>query len=388
MLNRLEKAPNEALSARPLTMRVGLIGAGFMGKAHCIGFGTAARVFDLPVWFELDMVAEASPDLAERARRKFGFARATGDWRELVADPQIDIVDIAAPNRFHREIAIAAARAGKHIYCEKPLAPTADDARLMAEAAKQAGVLTQVGFNYLANPMIRAAKEIIGSGEIGEIYSYRGVHAEDYMADPASPWTFRHDPVGGGALADIGSHAIATAELLLGPIAAVAGRARTVHRERPDGAGGMRVVEVDDVTHALVEFESGVTGTLEANWLASGRTMQHDFEVFGSKGALRFSQERLNELQLYVGADSAGRRGFRRIEAGPDHPPYGAFCMAPGHQIGFNDLKAIEILEFSRALAGQRDEPFGFAAGFRNQRVIAAILMSSTSNGWVQVDAG
>lgn len=388
MLNTVENAPRPENRARGGVMRVGLVGAGFMGKAHCIGFGTAARVFDLPVGFDLHMVAEATPDLAEQARQRFGFSRSTDDWRALVADPQIDVVDIAAPNRFHREIAVAAARAGKHIYCEKPLAPTAEDARHMAEAAAQAGVLTQVGFNYLSNPMIRAAREIIASGEIGEVYSYRGVHAEDYMADPASPWTFRHDPAGGGALADIGSHAIATAELLLGPVAAVSGRARTVHRKRRDNTGTLRRVEVDDVTHALVEFDSGVTGTIEANWLASGRTMQHDFEVFGSKGALRFSQERLNELQLYVGADPAGRRGFRRVEAGPDHPPYGDFCMAPGHQIGFNDLKAIEILEFSRALAGERDEPFGFAAGFRNQRVIESILASSASGRWVRVDGG
>lgn len=375
-----------AAASKRRAMRVGLVGAGFMGKAHCIGFGTAARVFDLPVAFGLEMVAEVTPELAELARQRFGFVRATSDWRELVADPQIDIVDIAAPNRYHREIALAAAGAGKHIYCEKPLAPTAADALAMAEAAAAAGVLTQVGFNYLSNPMIRAAREIIDSGEIGEVYSYRGVHAEDYMADPDGPWTFRHDPAGGGALADIGSHAIATAEHLLGPIAKVMGNARTVHRQRYDDAGTLREVEVDDVTHALVGFESGVTGTIEANWIATGRTMQHDFEVFGSKGALRFSQERLNELQLYVGGDRAGRRGFRRIEAGPDHAPYGEFCMAPGHQIGFNDLKSIEILEFSRALAGEREEPFGFLAGYRNQRVIEAILTSSATGAWVGLD--
>lgn len=365
-------------------LKLGLIGSGFMGKAHVFGFATAARVFELPVAFEMDIVADATPDMAEAARKAFGFARATGNWRDLIDDPEIGVVDITAPNALHKEMALAAIAAGKHVYCEKPLAPLAADALEMAEAAEAAGVKTQVGFNYLMNPMLRLARDMIAAGELGEIYSYRGVHAEDYMADPSGPFTFRHDPAGGGALADIGSHALATAEFLLGPITRVMGDCHTLIPERRDATGTLRKVEVDDVTHAFAVFENGARGSIEANWCATGRTMQHDFEVYGSKGSLHFSQERFNELYFFNAGDPAGRRGFRRIEASPDHAPYGKFCVAPGHQIGFNDLKAIEIAGFAEAIAGHAPEPFNFRAGYRIQSLVEAIQHSSRERVWVE----
>jgi predicted dehydrogenase len=366
------------------TLRVGLIGTGFMGKTHAFGFATASRVFDLPFEIALDTVADRTEALAAGAAAALGFAKGTGDWRSIVADPAIDLVDITAPNALHKEMALAAIAARKHVYCEKPLAPLASDAREMAEAAEAAGVRTQVGFNYLCNPMLGLAREMIAAGELGEIRSYRGVHAEDYMADAACPFSFRNDPVGGGALADIGSHALATAEHLLGPIAEVLGDCATVIASRPDG-GGSRAVETDDVGRAFLRFTNGATGSIEANWIAMGRKMQHDFEVYGSKGALLFSQERFNELHFYSAADAAGRRGFRRIEAGPDHPPYGLFCVAPGHQLGFNDLKAIEIARFLDAVAGTAAEPFGFRAGLRVQSLVEAIHASARAVRWTAV---
>jgi len=197
-------------------LRIGLIGSGFIGKAHAFGYSTAARVFDLPFEPELRTIADINDEAAAKAAAALGFVRATPDWRSLVADHDIDVVNITAPNALHKEMALAAIAAGKHVYCEKPLAPLAADAREMAEAAEAAGVRTQVGFNYLCNPMLGLAREMIASGELGEIRGYRGVHAEDYMANAGGPFTFRHNPAGGGALADIGSHALATAEFLLG----------------------------------------------------------------------------------------------------------------------------------------------------------------------------
>ena len=369
-------------SDKPI-LRVGLIGTGFMGKTHVFGFASAPRVFDLPYEIVLHTVADRSDEPAGEAARALGFAHATGDWRALVQDPEIDLVDITTPNALHKEMALAAIAAGKHVYCEKPLAPLAADAREMTDAAEAAGVKTQVGFNYLCNPMVGLAREMIEAGELGEIRSYRGVHAEDYMADAASPFSFRNDPVGGGVLADLGSHALATAEYLLGPIESVLGDCVTAIPSRPDGSGGRRAVETDDIGRAFLRFASGATGSVEASWIATGRKMQHDFEVYGSRGALSFSQERFNELHFYRAADSAGRRGFRRIEAGPDHPPYGRFCVAPGHQLGFNDLKAVEVARYLEAISGELDEPFNFRAGLRVQQLVETIHASRRAVAWM-----
>ena len=370
-------------------LRIGLIGSGFMGKAHAFGYAAAARVFDLPFELELKSLADITEEAAARAAAALGFAHATADWRALVADPEIDVVNITAPNALHKEMALAAIAAGKHVYCEKPLAPLAADAREMAEAAEARGVKTQVGFNYLCNPMLGLARDMIAAGELGEIRGYRGLHAEDYMADPLGPFIFRHDPAGGGALADIGSHALATAEFLMapaaGPITRVMGNCVTMIGERPDGKGGTRRVEVDDIGRAFLEFANGATGSIEGNWIATGRKMQHEFEVYGTKGALAFSQERFNELHFYATDDRKGRQGFRRIEAGPDHPPYGLFCVAPGHQLGFNDLKAIEVAGYLEALADRRPEPFGFRAGLRIQTLVETIHASSRAGAWRDV---
>ena len=367
-------------------MRVGLIGSGFMGKAHAFGFATAARVFDLPVNFVMGTLADANSELAASAARQLGFAQHTDDWCTLVADANIDLVNITAPNALHKPIALAAIAAGKHVYCEKPLSSTSAETRQLVEAAEAAGVKTQVGFNYLLNPMLRYARELIQAGELGDIYSYRGIHAEDYMADPEAPISFRHDAVGGGVLADLGSHTLATAEFLLGPIASVLGNCQTLIPQRPNADGSARLpVKVDDLCHALLRFASGAQGSIEANWCASGRKMQHAFEVYGSRGALAFTQERFNELMLYKSGDPAPQRGFRRIEAGPEHYPYGNFCVAPGHQLGFNDLKAIEIASFAEALAGNSPEPFNFRAGHRIQLLVETIRLSAAQQSWLSI---
>lgn len=366
------------------TLNIGLIGTGFMGKAHVFGFSAAPRVFDLPFDLTLHTVADITPEAAERARQTLGFAKATADWRTIIADPQIDVVSITAPNALHKEMSLAAIAAGKHVYCEKPLAPLASDAQEMMLAAEAKGVRTQVGFNYLCNPMLALAREMIQAGELGEIRGYRGIHCEDYMADPAGPWTFRHDPAGGGALADIGSHALATAEFLCGPITNVMGDCVTVIDTRPDGRGGMKPVEVDDLGRAFLRFENGASGSVEGNWIATGRKMQHDFEVYGTKGALAFSQEHFNVLHFFDTRDARGRQGFRRIEAAPDHAPYGLFCVAPGHQLGFNDLKTIEVAGYIKAIGGA-PEPFNFRKGLRIQQLVETIQTSSREGRWLQV---
>ncbi len=365
-------------------LRIGLIGTGFMGKAHVFGFTSAPRVFELPRDLELHTVADITDAAAARAAQTLGFAHATSDWRSIMANPDIDLVSITAPNALHKEMSLAAIAAGKHVYCEKPLAPLASDAMEMTLAAEAKGVKTQVGFNYLCNPMLTLARDMIAAGELGEIRGYRGIHCEDYMADPSGPYSFRHDPAGGGALADIGSHALATAEFLCGPITRVMGDCITMIAERPDGRGGRKAVTVDDVGRAFLRFEGGASGSIEGNWIATGRKMQHDFEVYGTRGALAFSQEHFNVLTFFSTSDAKGRQGFRRIEAGPDHAPYGLFCVAPGHQLGFNDLKAIEVAGFVNAIAGA-PEPFNFRQGLRIQSLVETIQRSSAAQTWLDV---
>ena len=368
---------------RPV-LGVGLIGSGFMGRSHSLAYLNVDKLFALPFRVELGILADATDEKARRAADAFGFARATGHWRDLVADPDIQVVSITTPNLFHKEMALAAIAAGKHVWCEKPLAPTVADAKAMAEAARRAGVRTAVGFNYLKNPMMRLAREMIAGGEIGEVRWFRGVHAEDFMADASQPWTWRLDPAGGGgALADIGSHIIAAARALLGPIEEVAGHTDTLITSRPVAAGATdrRTVAVDDIATARLGFRSGAVGTIEANWLATGQTMQHAFEIAGSKGSIAFSQSRFNELHLYRAGDPPGRRGFRTIVAGPEHEPYGAFCVAPGHQIGFNDLKAIEARDFLGSIAGEADGHADFDEGVAVLQVVETIHRSAGEGG-------
>ena len=372
--------------AKPVA-RIGLIGAGFMGKCHAYAFRSVAGLFDLSVEPELYLLADIDEAMARRSADTLGFARSTGDWRQLTGDPQVDIVAITTPNALHADMAIAAIDAGKAVYCEKPLSVDVPSARAMRDAAAASGTCTMVGFGYLRNPMVKLAREIVANGEIGEVVSFRGIHAEDYMANPAIPHSFRTDPAGGGALFDVGSHVVSTARYLLGPVVSVNGATATIHSRRPvtAGSGETAPVEVDDRAVFLVAFESGVTGTIEANWAATGRKMQHAFEVAGTRGSLAFTQERMNELLLYPADGARGRRGFTRIEAGPDHPPYGNFCPAPGHQLGYNELKVIEVAELLEAYAGGPPAHPDFEEAYQVQRVIEAVQVSAAERSWVEV---
>ena len=367
-------------------LNFGVIGSGFMGKTHVFGVSLANRVFDLPYNLHIAKIADVSESLAGQAASELGIDKYTGDWRDLITDENIHIINITSPNSLHKEMALAAIEAGKHVYCEKPLSTSASDAKEMRNAAGASEVKTQVGFNYLCNPMLRKARQMIIAGDLGEIRGFRGIHAEDYMAAREAPYTWRHEPLGGGALADLGSHIIATAEFLVGPITDVLGSSTTVINSRKDNYGKMKNVEVDDITRVFLKFENGVSGSIEANWVATGRKMEHDFEVFGSKGALLFSQERLNELLYFKNDDPLGEQGFKTICASPDHEPYGRFCVAPGHQLGFGDLKAIEVKGFVDSIAGLGPEPFNFEAGFRIQSLVELIQKSAQETAWLQVN--
>ncbi len=367
---------------------VGLIGSGFMGRCHAVAFRAAPGLFDLPTEPTLELLADVDEQVAKEAARRLGFARSTGSWRALIEDRAVGLVDVTTPTFLHEEMVRAAIAAGKDIYCEKPLAPNAATALALVEAAEVAGVKTMVGFNYLKNPITALAREIIASGEIGALIGFRGIHAEDYMADPATPFSWRLDPANGpGAIGDLGSHIISLARYLMGDIEAVCGETTTVVAERPvaPGSSERRAVEVDDQTQALVRFACGARGTLEASWVASGRKMQLAYEISGSRGSLAFTQERFNELKLSTAGQSRGRDGYKTIIAGPDHPAYEAFCPAPGHQLGFNDLKTIEVRDLLVGLAGGSPPWPDFREAWQVQRVVDAVVASAAEGRWVPI---
>jgi predicted dehydrogenase len=365
---------------------VGLVGSGFMGRAHAFAFNAVSQVFDLPLKPELAVLADINQHQADTAARQLGFAKAVADWRALVEDPAVDIVAITAPNALHKPIALAALKAGKPVYCEKPLAATLADAKEMLEAARASGLVTLTGFNYLKNPIIGLVRDIVRSGEIGELIAFRGIHAEDYMVDPAAPHSFRTDPVGGGVLMDLGSHIISLARHLVGPIEEVSAATSTLHNMRPSKEGP-KPVTIDDHSHVIARFANGAQGTITASWVTPGRKMQLEFELVGSRGSIVFSAERFNELHLFTMDQRQGRQGFKTLLAGPDTPPYGNFCPAPGHQLGFNDLKTIEVAHLIMAIAGKEKPNPDFQEAYEIQRTVAASLRSAHENTWVKVDS-
>ena len=367
---------------------IGIIGTGFMGQSHALAYRAAGGIFPLQNRPVLEMVADNNEAAGHAAFTQYGFKRITHNWRELVNDPHIHIVSITTPNTLHKEMALAAIAAGKHVHCEKPIAPNASDAKEMLEAADKAGVKTQVGFNYIKNPVLKLARDMIASGELGDIIGFRGIHAEDYMTDPDGVWSWRLDPKGGGGvIADLGSHIIGMARFLLGPITELFADLETVVPTRPiaPGSSERRAVEVDDIARLTVRFARGCRGSIEANWCATGRKMQLGFEVAGTKGSLSFTQERFNELRYYKVGGDPRHQGFTTIEAGPAHSPYGRFCVAPGHQIGFNDLKAIEVAEFLAAIENGEAANPDFREAWEIQKIVDLAIKASVTRNWVSI---
>jgi len=359
-----------------------------MGHAHAIALRSVGTVFDDIASPTLRCLVDADAANAASLAKAWGFEQSSDDWQSVCIDPEIDVVDICTPNHLHKDMAIAAIQAGKHVYCEKPLALTAEDARLIRDAASEAGVKTSMGFNYNCNPLISKARQMIASGSIGEIYSFRGSYQEDYLADPATPFSWRllRNQGGAGALADLGTHLINMAEYLLGPIAEVLGSLTTVHPSRRDPeTGDMRKVENEDIAQVLVRFSRGCSGTMEISRVATGKKCGLEFEIFGSEGSIVFDQERLNELRIYSSGDDKDERGFRTVLAGPEHPDYAAFCPAPGHGLGINDLKVIEVRNLLRGILNGDDIYSDFSNGCRVQGISDAIETSDQRHDWVDV---
>lgn len=371
-------------------VRIGLIGTGYIGRCHAIAYAQACTVFSLDAELELEYLAEITPELAAQKAKEFGFKRSTGHWFDVVQDPDVDVVDICTPNFLHKEIALAAIAAGKHVYSEKPLALTAADAKIMYQAAEKAGVKTLVGFNYIKNPTTQLAREIIQRGEIGEVIHFYGTHNEDYLASKNTPldWHCIKSKAGLGALGDLAAHIVQMAQYLVGSdIEKVIGDMQTVitTRPNPQNLAQRLPVENEDQASALVRFANGCMGTIETSRIACGRKMGLSYVITGSKGTITYTQERMAELKLYIHDDDPARQGFKTILTGPLHPDYKSFCVSAGHGIGFNDQKTVEIRDLINGLANDRKMYPDFEEGFKVSRVLDAIAQSCQKKCWIDV---
>ena len=354
---------------------VGMLGYAFMGKAHSNAYRKIAYMtWPPPLVPRLVAVAGRTESAVAEAARRYGFARYATNWRELVANDEIELFDNSGPNNLHAEPTIAAAEAGKHVVCEKPLARTAEESREVWQRVAAAGVKHMCAFNYRFVPAVRLAREMLEAGELGEIYHFRGRYLQEWGDIDDEVWRFERAQAGSGALGDLGAHVIDLARYLVGEIASVSGTTRTFKQGR----------DVDDAFEAVVEFEGGALGTIEASRFCSGRKNAFAWEINGSKGSIAFDLERLNELQVHLTGSRPGDRaqGFRTVLVSEADHPFWEHWWPHGHIIGWEHSFVHELNHFLAAIAGDGDVgPHGatFEDGYRAAEVCDAIVRSSES---------
>jgi len=383
-------------------MNVAMIGGGFMGKAHAMAYASMPMFFwPAPAIPHRKVVVDVTDGMAEEARLRYGFEEASSDWRAVVSRPDVDVVDICTPNNVHAEIAIAAAKAGKHIICEKPLARTVEEAKAMNDAVKAAGVIHMVAFNYRRTPAVALAKKYIDEGRIGRILNFRGTYLQDWSADPDSPlsWRFQKKIAGSGTVGDIATHVVDLAHYLVGPIAEVNAITTTYNKTRPLQQGGVDKlgaaekaadaergeVDVDDEVVSMLKFEGGAIGSLEATRNAYGRNNFITLEIHGTKGSIHFNYERRDELQVMFTDDPADARGFRTVYTGPAHPYGNGLWPIPGLGIGYSETKIVECHDFFSAIAKNRQPSPNFEDGLLTELVADALIRSGETGRWEKV---
>ena len=368
------------------TIGVGLIGTGYMGKCHALAWNAVKPVFGEGPRPRLVHLAEADAELARSRAAEFGFERATGNWRDLITDPDVHVVSVTTPNAFHAEMAIAALEAGKHVWCEKPMAVGFGDAQRMAAAAKASGRIAILGYNYIQNPLIRRIGHLISTGAIGSVNHVRLEMDEDFMADPEALFYWKSEASSGyGALDDFAVHPLSLLHSMLGLPRRVFAHQSRPYAERPVSGGGRRAVETFDIATVLFEVGEGISGVLSVNRSAWGRKGRIALQIYGSAGSILYDQERMNELQVYRAGGASEDQGFTSLLAGTQHPPYGRFIPAPGHGLGFNDLKVIECHELIRAIEGRDARVIDFQTGLAIERVVHAMAKSHHDQTWIEI---
>jgi predicted dehydrogenase len=367
---------------------VGMLGYAFMGKAHSNAYKTLRYMtWPPPLRPELVAIAGRNREAAADAARRYGFDGSVSDWRALVADDRVALFDNAGPNDAHAEPTIAAAEAGKHVLCEKPLGRTAQESHEIWRRTAATGVKHMCAFNYRFVPAVRLAREMIEAGELGEVYHFRGRYLQEWIADPRFEhvWRLDKDAAGSGALGDLGAHVIDLARFLVGEVSSVSGLTRTFIPERPGGR-----VDVDDAFEAVVDFENGAVGTIEASRFCRGRKNAMSFEINGSKGSIAFELERLNELQVHLADSRPGEhaQGFRQVLVTEAYHPFLEWWWPHGHIIGWEHTFVHEIHHLLHAIATDGEvRPYGadFEDGYRAAEVCDAISRSSETGRRVEI---
>jgi predicted dehydrogenase len=383
----------------PETINVGLVGYKFMGKAHSNAYRQVAHFFpDVALRPVLHTLCGRDEAGVRAAAEQFGWATTAGDWRAMVANPEIGLVDVSTPGDSHAAIAIAAAESGKHVFCEKPLANTLAEARQMRDAVTKAGVVGMVNFNYRRVPAVQLAQRLIADGRLGTIYHWRAVYLQDWIMDPAFPlvWRLQKDQAGSGAMGDLGAHIVDLARMLLGEISSVTGLTETFIKQRPLEASsdsalgakageGMGTVTVDDAALFLARFASGAIGSFEVTRFAKGRANYNSFEINGSKGSLRFNLERMNELEVLLEDEQTDVAGFRTVlvSNGAVHPYWSAWWPA-GHIIGWEHTFTHGVYDLLNGIAAGVSPAATFEDGVRCQAVLDAVERSAGSKSWVE----
>ncbi|MER6710304.1 Gfo/Idh/MocA family oxidoreductase [Streptomyces sp. NPDC006129] len=380
------------------TLGVAVVGFGWMGRVHTQAYARVRHHFPrLPLVPELVAVAEEVPGRAEEAAAQFGFASTTRDWREVAADPRVRAVSITAPNFLHREIGVAMAEAGKHIWIEKPVGLTAEDARAVADAVAGAGVQGTVGFNYRNAPAVEAARELIASGEIGTVTHVRVRLFSDYAAHPegALTWRYERERGGSGVLGDLASHGADLARFLLGDITSLTADTAIFlpERARPTGAtaghsrasgGELGPVENEDYVSCLLRFASGARGVLEACRVSVGEQNNYGFEVHGTKGAVFWDFRRMNELGISRGTTYQDQ-SVSTVYVGPGHGEFAAFQPGAANAMGYDDLKVIEAYRFLRSVAEGTPHGATLTDAVRSAAALDAMSRSAASGTWETV---
>src|SRR6478672_385277 len=367
-------------------LNIAMIGYGFMGRAHSNAWRQVRSFFDVPFEPVLKVICGRNVTGVSKVADKFGWEEYSTSWQEVIARPDVDVVDICSPGHTHLPIALAAAHAKKIIFCEKPLANSLAEAEQMLEAVRSNNCLHMICHNYRRVPAVSLARDLISAGRIGEVYHYRGTYLQDWLVDPNFPATWRLDKTkaGSGALGDIFSHSVDLARYLVDEITEVSGLLKTfvTERPRPDGEG-LAQVTVDDAALSLVKFKNEAIGTIEATRYASGRKNYNRFEINGNRGTIAFNLERMNELELFV--NEGPESGFRTIQATGRTHPYMKGWWPPGHIIGYEHTFTHTVLDLLKAVAEQRLPVPNFEDGVKNQRVLDAVERSALSRKWETV---